>query len=78
MRQAETAVCFRSLSSAQIERYVEAGEWEGLAGGYAIQGLGALLVERIDGDYLNVVGLPADLLLDLLLVHRPDLVALGN
>ena len=50
----------------EIERYVAAGEWEGRAGAYAIQGLGASLVERIDGDYLNVVGLPAALLVRLL------------
>ena len=59
-----TAVTFRELTADDIERYVAAGEWEGRAGGYAIQGLGAALVERIDGDYLNVVGLPGALLLD--------------
>ena len=73
----ETAVSFRALSRAQIDRYVQTGEWADLAGGYAIQGLGALLVERICGDYLNVVGLPAALLLELLEEHRPDLLALG-
>ena len=53
----------------EIERYVAAGEWEGRAGAYAIQGLGASLVERVDGDYLNVVGLPAALLVRLLAVY---------
>ena len=41
-----------------MDRYVATGEWRGRAGGYAIQGRGAALVERIEGDYLNVVGLP--------------------
>ncbi len=53
-----TRVTFRPLTPATRERYVAAGEWEGRAGAYAIQGLGAALVERIEGDYLNVVGLP--------------------
>ena len=49
-----------------IDAYVATGEWEGRAGAYAIQGLGARLVERVEGDYLNVVGLPAALLVRLL------------
>ena len=61
-----TLVTFRGLTSDEIAAYVEAGEWEGRAGAYAIQGLGAGLIERIDGDYLNVVGLPAAALLRLL------------
>ena len=52
----------RSTTRA-IDRYAASGEWEGRAGGYAIQGLGGRLVERIEGDYLNVVGLPGALLL---------------
>ncbi len=57
-----TRVRFRPLTARDVATYVAAGEWEGRAGGYAIQGLGAALVERIEGDYLNVVGLPAALL----------------
>jgi rod shape-determining protein MreB len=53
-----TDVWFRLLSAGMIDAYVATGEWEGRAGGYAIQGAGAALVERIDGDYANVVGLP--------------------
>ena len=63
--RAVTAVTFRELTAGGIERYVAVGEWQGRAGAYAIQGLGAALVERIDGDYLNVVGLPAGLLMTL-------------
>ena len=44
---------------------------------YAIQGLGARLVERIDGDYLNVVGLPAALLIDTLALHATKLLQIG-
>jgi septum formation protein len=63
---ATTRVAFRALTRRERTRYVESGEWEGRAGGYAIQGRGAGLVERIDGDYLNVVGLPAALLVRIL------------
>jgi septum formation protein len=71
LHAATTTVTFRALSTADIERYLAAGEWEGRAGGYAIQGLGAGLVERIEGDYLNVVGLPGALLLRLLAGRFP-------
>ena len=57
-RTDRTLVSFAPLDAAQIAAYVETGEWQGRAGGYAIQGRGAALVESIDGDYLNVVGLP--------------------
>jgi septum formation protein len=62
---AHTTVEFRVLDGAAIAAYVRTGEWEGRAGAYAIQGRGATLVERIEGDYLNVVGLPVPTLLDL-------------
>jgi septum formation protein len=62
-----TLVTFRPLTARELQTYVETGEWEGRAGAYAIQGFGASLVERIDGDFLNVVGLPGALLLRLLL-----------
>jgi nucleoside triphosphate pyrophosphatase len=61
-----TEVVFRALSADEVEAYVATGEWEGRAGGYAIQGAGAALVRSITGDYLNVVGLPLARLLDLL------------
>jgi septum formation protein len=60
---AVTSVTFRAFGPDVLEWYVGAGEWRGRAGGYAIQGRGAALVERIDGDYLNVVGLPVAALL---------------
>ncbi len=60
-----TKVVFRELDDDIVQRYVQTGEWSGRAGGYAIQGQGAALVRRIEGDYLNVVGLPVTALLDL-------------
>jgi septum formation protein len=61
-----THVTFRPLTARDLAWYIAAGEWEGRAGAYAIQGRGAALVARIEGDYLNVVGLPAALLVRLL------------
>jgi septum formation protein len=61
-----TAVEFRPLTGEQVAAYVATGEWEGRAGGYAIQGRGAPLVRRIEGDYFNVVGLPVAAVFDLL------------
>ena len=61
-----TTVRFRELTPRDLARYLASGEWEGRAGAYGIQGLGAGLVERIEGDYLNVVGLPGALLIRLL------------
>jgi septum formation protein len=63
---ASTRVTFRTLTPRDLAAYVRSGEWEGRAGAYAIQGLGAALVERIEGDYLNVVGLPAAALVRIL------------
>ncbi len=54
----ETAVWFRDLTEPEIEDYVKTGEPMDKAGAYAIQGLGAAFVKRIDGDYFNVMGLP--------------------
>jgi septum formation protein len=54
-----TRVTFRALSAAQVRAYAESGEGLDKAGGYAVQGLGAGIVARIEGSYTNVVGLPA-------------------
>ncbi len=62
---ATTAVRFRALDEPLIDWYMGADEWRGRAGGYAIQRRGAALVAAIEGDYLNVVGLPVTALLEL-------------
>lgn len=62
---ARSTVAFRELDDATIRRYLDSGEWRGRAGGYAIQGLGSMLVDRVEGDFSNVVGLPIRLLLEL-------------
>jgi septum formation protein len=72
-----TRVTFRPLTARDIATYIAAGEWESRAGAYAIQGLGAGLVERIEGDYLNVVGLPAALLVRLLTERFAGLYGFG-
>ena len=54
----ETKVKFFELSESDIKNYLNTGEYKDKAGAYGIQGYGSLLVEKIDGDYFNVVGLP--------------------
>jgi septum formation protein len=78
VEHAETLVTFRRLDAEAIAGYVASGEWQGRAGGYAIQGLGGRLVDRIEGDYLNVVGLPGSLLLDVLEQAAPFLLRSGG
>ncbi len=63
---AKTKVKMKNLSDEQIKRYVASGEPMGKAGAYAIQGIGAVLVESIEGDFFNVVGLPVSKLHDVL------------
>jgi len=63
---AVTRVWFRSLVAAECEEYVASGEPLDKAGAYGIQELGAVLVQRIEGEYFNVMGLPVQLLLSLL------------
>lgn len=63
-KSVETKVDFRSLTGAEIEAYVATGEPLDKAGAYAIQGLGALIVEKIEGDYYNVIGLPLSSLME--------------
>jgi septum formation protein len=58
LQSAMTRVRFRELSEPEISAYVKLKEGIGKAGGYAIQGSAALFVDRIEGDYSNVVGLP--------------------
>jgi len=62
---ARTAVTFRELDQALLDWSLASGEWRGRAGGYAIQGAGAALVRKVEGDYENVVGLPLAALLDI-------------
>jgi len=72
-----TQVTFRPLTARDLAHYVGSGEWEGRAGAYAIQSLGGSLVERLEGDYLNVVGLPVALLVRLLFERFPGTYGFG-
>ena len=72
-----TRVTFRQLTPRELGSYVASGEWEGRAGGYAIQGRGGALVHRVEGDYLNVVGLPGTLLVRLLAERFPGVYGFG-
>ena len=77
LRAETTLVTFRALTPRDLAWYLASGEWEDRAGGYAIQGRGAALVERVDGDYLNVVGLPGATLVALLAERFPGLYGFG-
>lgn len=65
-----TKVFFADLSGDTIDKYLETGEWQGAAGAYKIQGLAACFIKRIDGSYSGAVGLPVDLLYEVLLEHK--------
>ena len=58
LRLVATAVRLKRLTGSEIDRYLESGEWQGKAGGYAIQGRAAAFIPAINGSYSNVVGLP--------------------
>ena len=62
---ASSSVTFRPVTDATLDLYIASGEWRDRAGAYAIQGLGSTLIERLEGDFSNVVGLPVGLLLEL-------------
>lgn len=61
-RAQSTQVWFREAATEELKHYIRSGEPMDKAGAYGVQGLGALLVERIDGDFFNVMGLPVLLL----------------
>ncbi len=58
-------VTFRIISEPVLEAYLGSGEWRDRAGAYAVQGLGAALVDSVDGDLSNVIGMPVNLFLQL-------------
>ena len=58
LRRVQSVVAFKRLSDAELDWYLDSGEWQGKAGGYAIQGLAARFVREIIGSYSNIVGLP--------------------
>jgi septum formation protein len=71
---ASSEVTFRDLDKAMIGAYLASGEWRGRAGSYAVQGLGSALVERVEGDLSNVIGLPIPVLVGL----APELFEAGS
>ncbi|MUT64523.1 nucleoside triphosphate pyrophosphatase [Paenibacillus sp. NEAU-GSW1] len=76
VKHRKTLVFMKPLSEETIRRYIATGESDDKAGAYGIQGYGAAIVDRIDGCYFNVVGLPVSLLADML--HEFGIVAFEN
>jgi septum formation protein len=76
-RRVDSQVAFKRLSEAEIRAYLRSGEWQGKAGGYAIQGRAAALIRWVSGSYSNVVGLPLFETVQLLAGHgyRPGWLA---
>lgn len=74
-RAAATDVYFRSATEAELRAYIRGGEPMDKAGSYGVQGQGSLLVERIDGDFFNVMGLPVLLLSRMLQQFGVDLLS---
>lgn len=66
IRHDVTRVTMRAISDAELEDYIASGDWYGKAGAYGIQDVGDDFVERIDGSFSNVVGLPLELVADML------------
>ena len=56
--RSDSRVTFAPMSQSEIERYLDSGDWEGVAGAYKIQGQAALFIERIEGSWSGIVGLP--------------------
>jgi septum formation protein len=61
-RSVKSKVFFKRLSRGEIDAYIKSGEPLGKAGAYGIQGLGGVLIKKIEGDFFNVVGLPLNAL----------------
>ena len=72
LKTVDSMVQFKRLTDADIDWYIETGEWDGKAGGYAIQGAAQAFVKRLDGSYSAVVGLPLLEVRNLLLKTSSD------
>lgn len=68
-RTSINTVTFMKLDDSQIERYLDTGEWQGVAGSYRIQGIAACFIERIEGSWSGIVGLPIHELYAILREH---------
>jgi septum formation protein len=75
-RTVDTRVYIKNLTREEIDAYVKTGEPLDKAGAYAIQGMGAVMVEKIEGDYYNVMGLPLNALTETL--NKFGIYVLGN